>query len=700
MSTAQQLDAMAREQADANAAYAAQHPATTEEARQVYQACRAGVPQGYPELEIEKATLSSEETGYGEDNVLNNETLKCSRTNSELDPYLEVTLAEYAKVYNFEQWAALQKYALRAQDEQADDFPESVATAGAYVRVRLLVPEAFARRYGAAAALRVDAPAASTLVLAGVNTYESHLSVLHFSLTLTGPAEVAEVTLQSKQPLTFQCGFRTFKARPIYSEDSRRADKHKLMDHMGKPQGVRQGQSIWARRCDEAGMPSNTGGWLRVTDKRFAHLSASVYVPLGTVVGEKLFVQVPPQDAEGVREHAPTGYGYRLSASEASQLATNAAVTQTSKTQASAMVPAHENGPGLRVVDRLDQKERLEAPPPDTTDDCVAAVSVAPLASDEMQADIDGQQAAGDGGVDFVTSNEEVSASTAVTLASSHAAVSTGRDQKKGDTESAEKRYRAGGRAESSKTTPNSHDSSAFERFHDSQRSVAEVASESARGKARDLLWNSLCTPVRRPRIEGDGSDASEMTGTEMRDSSLMRREREWIAAHQDSVEVEGAGRCAKIETRKMQSESETFMAAHLKPNLKWPKLHCDNPAPKQMLLNKICNFFVFLTSFFVFFLDGARTARWFFPAVRTKSHFSIPSRRRKIKTKKTAVPSRVALVRNFAWSPSPRYAVFLTAEKNESARYGGRKKNSRTQSPTSEKPRTFDNCVIQHCRT
>ena len=105
MSTAQQLDAMAREQADANIAYAAQHPATTEEARQVYQACRAGVPQGYPELEIVSdsptpPTLSSTKTGYDAANVLNNVT--CSRTNSELDPYLEVTLANYAKVYRVE----------------------------------------------------------------------------------------------------------------------------------------------------------------------------------------------------------------------------------------------------------------------------------------------------------------------------------------------------------------------------------------------------------------------------------------------------------------------------------------------------------------------------------------------------------------------------------------------------------------------
>ena len=36
------------------------------------------------------------------------------------------------------------------------------------------------------------------------------------------------MTLKNKQPLHFRCGFRTFTAAPIYSEDSRRADKHKL----------------------------------------------------------------------------------------------------------------------------------------------------------------------------------------------------------------------------------------------------------------------------------------------------------------------------------------------------------------------------------------------------------------------------------------------------------------------------------------
>jgi len=30
-----------------------------------------------------------------------------------------------------------------------------------------------------------------------------------------------------------------------------------------------------------------------VTDERFSHLGANVYVPLGTVVGESLFIRVP-----------------------------------------------------------------------------------------------------------------------------------------------------------------------------------------------------------------------------------------------------------------------------------------------------------------------------------------------------------------------------------------------------------------------
>jgi hypothetical protein len=136
---------------------------------------------------------------------------------------------EYGRVFHFQHCAALQRYALREQAAVAEEHPDSVAPAGSYVSITLRVPHAFAERHGMSGGLRIEgAPAPSTLVLCGVNTYEAHLSVLHFTLTLSGPAEAAELTVKSKQPLTFQCGFRTFSAQPIFSDDSRRADKHKL----------------------------------------------------------------------------------------------------------------------------------------------------------------------------------------------------------------------------------------------------------------------------------------------------------------------------------------------------------------------------------------------------------------------------------------------------------------------------------------
>ena len=99
-----------------------------------------------------------------------------------------------------------------------------------------------------------------------------------------------------------------------------RADKHKILDEAGKPCGVRQGQSLLASRCDSLGKPRADGGWLHVTDGRFVQLSAAVYLPLATVVGEGLLVQVEPRAPEVVT--APTGYGYRLGSREASVLST------------------------------------------------------------------------------------------------------------------------------------------------------------------------------------------------------------------------------------------------------------------------------------------------------------------------------------------------------------------------------------------
>ena len=157
---------------------------------------------------------------------------------------------------------------------------------------------------------------------------------------------------QGEGPAFSQEGVFTALRGVAFRTERSRADKHKIVDDAGKALGVRQGQSILAERCDDMGKSSTTGAWLRVTDRRFEHLSAAVFVPLGTVVGENLLVQVPwdssnmatasasaPLVTPARRStalqvqatslvasangptNAPTGYGYRLGAHEASVLA-------------------------------------------------------------------------------------------------------------------------------------------------------------------------------------------------------------------------------------------------------------------------------------------------------------------------------------------------------------------------------------------
>ena len=117
----------------------------------------------------------------------------------------------------------------------------------------------------------------------------------------------------------------------------------------------------------------------------------------------------------------------------------------------------------------------------------------------------------------------------------------------------------------------------------------------------------------------------------------------------------------------------ETFMAARLKPNLRMAESTLLKAGPTADAAQQNFQFFVFLTSCFVFFLNGARTARCFFPGLRTQSHFSIPSRRRKIKTKKTAYLLELRSSRILHHSLPNGMLFFLTTKKNESARYGGR---------------------------
>ena len=117
---------------------------------------------------------------------------------------------------------ALQRHALRNQAAAAEDHPDSVAPVGArgHPAARYL-----AARYG------VDASSPRP----GRIPDSRRLRRQHIrgpcrcsTDDAVGPAEAADATLKGKQRFLFRCGFRTFSASPIFSEDARLADKFKL----------------------------------------------------------------------------------------------------------------------------------------------------------------------------------------------------------------------------------------------------------------------------------------------------------------------------------------------------------------------------------------------------------------------------------------------------------------------------------------
>ena len=134
--------------------------------------------------------------------------------------------AEYANIYQFQDWPALQRHVLREQAAACDADEEMLehAPPGAFVRIVLDAPAGF----GAGAAGGVGGAGVTPLVVCGLNTYENKMTVLHLTIGLSAAAEAAEVSLRGKTPLIFRCGFRSFACRPIFSEDNRRGDKHKL----------------------------------------------------------------------------------------------------------------------------------------------------------------------------------------------------------------------------------------------------------------------------------------------------------------------------------------------------------------------------------------------------------------------------------------------------------------------------------------
>ncbi|EWM27209.1 pre-rrna-processing protein tsr1 [Nannochloropsis gaditana] len=110
---------------------------------------------------------------------------------------------------------------MEVEDEKSSDkFSEGFVPAGSYVTLELGgVPAEVGKR-----AQRLQAKE-SPLTVFSLLRYENKVSVLHFNI-LRHPA--CSTPVKSKDRLVFYTGFRSFEARPVFSEHNLNCDKHKF----------------------------------------------------------------------------------------------------------------------------------------------------------------------------------------------------------------------------------------------------------------------------------------------------------------------------------------------------------------------------------------------------------------------------------------------------------------------------------------
>lgn len=101
-----------------------------------------------------------------------------------------------------------------------DDLLKGCVPKGSYVTITLAgVP-----------ADRIQALSPKSLMAAvSLLPHESKVSVLHLGLSQTSSCDsTTDVSVKSKDLLTFRCGWRTWQARPVFSQNNLNCDKHKF----------------------------------------------------------------------------------------------------------------------------------------------------------------------------------------------------------------------------------------------------------------------------------------------------------------------------------------------------------------------------------------------------------------------------------------------------------------------------------------
>ncbi|KDP36805.1 hypothetical protein JCGZ_08096 [Jatropha curcas] len=143
--------------------------------------------------------------------------LKSFRTSS-WDPK-ESLPPEYARIFAFDNFAKTQKHVFAKALAMDQDNRDDCISAGQYVRLHIKeIPTAVASKL---CVLAKTVP----VIACGLFQHESKMSVLHFSIK---KHDSYDAPIKSKEELIFHFGFRKFVARPIFSTDNIKSDKHKM----------------------------------------------------------------------------------------------------------------------------------------------------------------------------------------------------------------------------------------------------------------------------------------------------------------------------------------------------------------------------------------------------------------------------------------------------------------------------------------
>uniref|UniRef100_A0A7N0URR4 Bms1-type G domain-containing protein n=2 Tax=Kalanchoe fedtschenkoi TaxID=63787 RepID=A0A7N0URR4_KALFE len=124
---------------------------------------------------------------------------------------------DYPEFPDSDNYRRIRKHVLaKAPDQENGD---DVAAANSYIRLHVMdVPVSIATK------LCLNAKR-MPLIASGLLHHESKMSVLHFSIK---KHDSYSDPIKSKEQLIFHVGFRQFLARPIFSSDNIRSDKHKM----------------------------------------------------------------------------------------------------------------------------------------------------------------------------------------------------------------------------------------------------------------------------------------------------------------------------------------------------------------------------------------------------------------------------------------------------------------------------------------